>query len=105
MKFVRAMILAFAVLVAAPMGVALAQYEEHAENAAESRAASFEAARGAQVEQVPGGTLLIAAYGAIWILLLGYVVSIGFRQARTARELDQLRHDLEARSGKAKSEG
>jgi CcmD family protein len=66
-------------------------------DAAESRAATFEAAEGAQTEDVPGGSLLVGAYGVIWVLLLGYVVSLAFRQARTASDLERLRQDLEAR--------
>jgi len=69
-----------------------------AQDAAEDRAETFEAAEpGAQTENVPGGMLLVGAYGVIWALMMGYVVSIGFRQARTAKELDRLREDLAQR--------
>ncbi|HBQ16883.1 MAG TPA: hypothetical protein DEF51_39040 [Myxococcales bacterium] len=74
---------------------ALAQEED----AAESRAESFQAAEGAQTENIPGGMLMVGAYGVTLVLLLGYVVSIGMRQARTARELDRLRADLSKREG------
>ncbi|HEY8431918.1 MAG TPA: hypothetical protein VIL20_26255, partial [Sandaracinaceae bacterium] len=67
------------VLVLALPAAALAQDE----SAAESRAATFEAARGAQLEEIPGGGLLVAAYGAALVLLLVYVVSMAFRQAST----------------------
>lgn len=66
------------------------------EDAAESRSAVFEAAQGARLEEIPGGGLLVAAYGVVWLLVLAYVVSLGIRQARTARELERLRQDLEA---------
>ena len=42
----------------------------------------------------------MGAYGVVWVVLLGYVVSLGFRQARVARELDQLRQDLHAHDAK-----
>ena len=42
---------------------------------------------------------MVGAYGVTLVLLLGYVVSIGMRQARTARELDRLRADLSKREG------
>jgi len=74
---------------------ALAQEED----AAESRAESFQAAEGAQTENIPGGMLMVGAYGVTLVLLLRYVVSIGMRQARTARELDRLRADLSKREG------
>jgi CcmD family protein len=90
------MLLSLSLLAAAPVGVALAQDAPPADDAASSRSAAFEAARGAQVEQVPGGALLVAAYGVVWVLLLGYVVSLGFRQSRVARELDRLRQDVSA---------
>lgn len=73
------------------------------EDAAESRAATFEAAQGAQTEDIPGGALLIAAYGVIFLLLLGFVGTIAARQARTQRELAQLRQDIQAHARKAPS--
>ncbi|MGF1464742.1 MAG: hypothetical protein ACFCGT_01290 [Sandaracinaceae bacterium] len=63
----------------------------------EGRAEAFEAAaEGAETENVPGGLLLVAAYGTTLVLLLLYVVSLGFRQASTARAIDELRRDLAA---------
>lgn len=82
---------------------AAAQDASAQENPAESRAATFEAARGAQTEDVPGGALLIAAYGVIFLLVLGFVGSIAVRQARTQRELAQLRQDIQAHGRKATS--
>lgn len=81
-------------LLAAPV---LGQEEE---DPAASRAESFEAAEpGAQTEDVPGGALMVGAYGAVWVLVLGYVMAIGFRHAKTARELEQLREDIGAHGG------
>ena len=74
--------------------LALAQ-DEPAEDPLEDRAETFEAAEpGAQTENIPGGTLMVVAYDIAWVLVLGYVVSIGFRQARTQRDLERLRNDL-----------
>jgi CcmD family protein len=83
--------------------VAAAQDGSGQEDAAESRAATFEAARGAQTEDVPGGALLIAAYGVIWLLLFGFIGSIAARQARTQRELARLRQDIQAHARNAPS--
>jgi CcmD family protein len=75
------------------------------EDASESRAATFEAAEGAQTEDVPGGALLVAAYGVIWLLVFGFVASIAIRQSRTARELARLREDIKAQARTAPSGG
>ncbi len=93
MNWLRAIALSLALVAAAPAGAVLAQ-DDQAEAAASSRSAAFEAARGAQVEQVPGGALMVAAYGVVWLVLLGYVVSLGFRQARLARDVARLEQDL-----------
>ena len=62
------------------------------------RATTFQAAEpGAQTENVPGGTLLVVAYGVAWICVFGYAVSLGMRQAKTAKDLERLRQDLAAR--------
>ena len=91
-RLLRAGLLAIALLGAGAL--ASAQDEP---DPMEERAETFEAARqGAQTENVPGGTLMIAAYGAVFLLVLGYVVSLSMRQARTQRELERLRQDLEA---------
>ncbi len=90
--------MALAVLALGCPTAALAQ-----DDAAQSRATTFEAARGAQLEEIPGGGLLVAAYGIIFVLLLLYVVSIAFRQARTARELARLEQDMKAHARTAPS--
>lgn len=101
-SFCRATALALAMIASSPGAIVLAQDET--EDAAESRAATFEAARGAQLEELPGGSLLVAAYGVVFVLLLGYVVAIAFRQASTARELDRLRQDMKAQGASSKKE-
>jgi len=87
---------ALLVSVAAIPAFALAQDEEVSPE--EDRATTFEAAEeGAQTENVPGGMLMVAAYGVIWVLVLGYVGSLGIRQAKTASDLERLRQDLAVR--------
>jgi hypothetical protein len=66
--------------------------------AQDSRVAVFEA--GAQHENVPGGLLLLIGYGSVFVFLLVYVVILGVRQGRVARDLETLRRDLEKREGK-----
>ena len=68
------------------------------EDPLEDRAETFEAApAGAQTENIPGGMLMVVAYDIAWVLVLAYVVSLGFRQAKTQADLERLRQDLAAR--------
>jgi len=73
----------------------------------EDRASAFRAVRGAEAEQVPGGALLIGAYGAIFVLLLVYVWRLGRLHAANAEQLDGLARTLEAcrEPGGTKGEG
>lgn len=53
------------------------------DDAADSRATGFRAVRGAQQEDVPGGLMVVGAYGAIALLLLVFLL----RQQSQLREL------------------
>jgi hypothetical protein len=64
----------FALLLALCVGPSLA----NAQSADEERAQAFKPVEGAVQEDVPGGPLLVAAYGTLWLFLLGY----GFRLIR-----------------------
>ena len=80
---------------AAPF-VALAQDSDDDVDPAEERAMAMEAAEpGAQTENVPGGTLMVSGYAVVWVLVLGYVLSLGFRQAKIQGDLSRLRDDIE----------
>lgn len=68
-----------------------------ADDAAESRSATFQAVTGAQQEDVPGGPLLVAAYGAVLVLVLGYVLYLGSLTAGASRDLERLEKAIEAR--------
>lgn len=78
---------------------ALAQQGMEAEDPAESRSTAFRAVSGPQTEDVPGGALLVGAYALVWILMLAFVVRLGFLHARTAREIEVLRRRLEEGGG------
>ncbi len=75
---------------------ALSEAAAQDEDPSASRADTFQAAEGPNTENIPGGGLMVGAYGTVFALVLGYVVSIGFRQAGTQRELDALRAELDA---------
>jgi hypothetical protein len=65
-----------------------------AQDAAEERSQSFQAVKGAVQEDVPGGPLLVYAYGFILLLLVGYLVRLVRLQQRSERELARLAQQL-----------
>ena len=58
---------------------------------------AFRAADGAEIEEVDGGALMVASYGVILVLLLGYVLYLARIQAGTSGEISRLRAALETR--------
>jgi len=64
-------------------------------DAAESRAASFQAVEGPPKEEVSGGTHLVAAYAFVLVLLIGYIGRLAVLQNRTAAEVQRLTRALE----------
>lgn len=46
-------------------------------------------------EPVPGGALLVAAYGAIWLLVAGFVGRLAMRQSKLEGELRTLQDRLD----------
>jgi hypothetical protein len=65
------------------------------EDAAESRSATFQAVQGAAQEDVAGFPLMVAAYGAILVVLCAYVARLGLLQRKNGEELDRLTRALE----------
>ncbi|MEM1417427.1 MAG: hypothetical protein AAGH15_21195 [Myxococcota bacterium] len=63
------------------------------------RAAGFRAVEGANVEDVPGGMLLIAAYAVAWVLVLGFVWRMWGLQKKAREDLDRVERALAERSG------
>jgi hypothetical protein len=76
---------------------AAAQAQALAQSAAESRSATFQAVSGAVGEDVPGGLLLVAAYGTVLALVLGYVLYLGSLTAGASRDLERLEKTLAAK--------
>ncbi|HEX2679006.1 MAG TPA: CcmD family protein [Polyangiales bacterium] len=83
-------------------GVALAQDPQGAD-AAGDRATSFQTVEGAVKEDVPGGPLLVAAYGFVWIAVLGYVLRLGRMQARVEANIATLERALSSGPNAPKS--
>ena len=91
----------FALALAASTSIAEAQEDD----VAESRASSFQAVSGPQQEAMPGGPLLLGAYGAFVALLLGYVLYLGRLQTTSAREIARLWRVLDAAAKPAARDG
>lgn len=60
---------------------------------------AFRPVDASEVEDVDGGALMVAAYGTIFILLLGYVLYLARIQAGTSAELARLRKAIETQRG------
>ena len=69
-------------------GSALAQ--DAADETTGDRAQAFQAVEGAVKEDVPGGPLLVGAYGLIWLVVFGYLVRLVRLQAHTEAEVARL---------------
>jgi len=73
------------------------------ESAADARASSFRAVEGSDAEQVPGGSLLIGAYGVMWLFVFGYVWRLQKIHGQTREDIRRLELALAGaeQSGKA----
>jgi hypothetical protein len=65
-----------------------------AQEAAEDRSQSFRPIEGAVKEDVPGGPLLVAAYGSLWLFLLGYGFRLIRLQGRAEADVQRLERAL-----------
>ncbi|MGB5812521.1 MAG: CcmD family protein [Polyangiales bacterium] len=70
------------------------------EDPADERATQFVGVRGADAERIPGGTLLLAAYAIVWILLFGFLLRMRMMQRQTADELQKLSAEIRASGGR-----
>ncbi len=71
-----------------------------AETPAEERAAQFVGVTGPDAESVPGGTLLLAAYAVVWVLLFLFLMRLRRLQSGTAEELERLSAEIRASEGR-----
>ena len=61
------------------------------EDVAAARSTAFQAVEGARPEDnVPGGKLLVSAYGVVLLLLVGYVARLGLLQRKTSADVERL---------------
>lgn len=73
-----------------------ASAQDDAEAPDEARAAQFVGVEGSVAEDIPGGPLLVAAYGVAWLFLFLYLVRLGRLNAQAAAELSDLEKRLQA---------
>jgi len=66
------------------------------QDAAEQRSQAFQAVEGSTKEHVPGGPLLVSAYGVIWALVLLYVIRLVRLQQKAQSDVERLRRVLGA---------
>ncbi|MCS6856684.1 MAG: hypothetical protein N2515_02725 [Deltaproteobacteria bacterium] len=70
-------------------------WEAHAQvDASEERSTSFRAVQGAVREDIPGGPLLIAAYGLVLTLLVAYAIHLGRLSGGALRQIERLEKAL-----------
>ena len=55
---------------------------------------SFRSVGGPAQEDVSGMTLMVSAYAALWVLLLAYIVRLGFLHASTTKNLERVEKTL-----------
>lgn len=72
-----------------------ASAEADADEIADSRATGFRAVDGAQVEDVPGGLMLVGAYGAIAVLLLLFLLRQQSQLGALGARIDALRGEID----------
>ena len=72
--------------------------DEVAEEPGEERAAQFVGVRGADAERVPGGALLLSAYGIVWLLLFFYLMRLRGLQRQTSEEVARLASKVQGQS-------
>ena len=50
-------------------------------------------------DQLPAAPLLVTAYAFVWVVLFGYLVSVGRRLTQVQREVERLESDIAKRTG------
>ena len=93
-SFLRRVLFCVVAFTSAPWLAAPTAFAQEPDAAAD-RAQSFQAVQGAIKEDVPGGPLLVYAYGLIWLVVLLYVVRLAKLQQHNRRELERLSKVLE----------
>jgi hypothetical protein len=81
-------------------GAALAQDDDperrrEDQSPEDERGTAFERVRGAPRENVPGGRLLVMAYGAVWLVVFGYIGYHWRQQSRVRDDLARVERALE----------
>jgi hypothetical protein len=83
-----------ALLVGLCLWLSSASAQVRAQGAEEERSQAFKPVEGAVKEDVPGGPLLVAAYGVLWLFLLGYGFRLIRLQQRAEADVQRLERAL-----------
>lgn len=87
----RTLALAGVLLAATPANAQEGASAETAESDNEDRSTEFRTSAGPQIDRVPGGKLLIGAYGLAWLAILMFMwFRIDRQQQRATDELERL---------------
>ncbi len=96
MKLIRTFLTCAAIVILvlclAPSSPALADDERPEDN----RGTEFQRVRGPIRESVPGGVLLVVAYGIVWAAAFGYIGMQWRRQGKLSEDLGRLEKTLES---------
>jgi hypothetical protein len=84
----------FALLSGLCAGLSLASATARAQSPDEERSQAFKPVEGAVQEDVPGGPLLLGAYGSLWLFLLGYGFRLIRLQQRAEADVQRLERAL-----------
>lgn len=69
----------------------------------DDRSTTFQAVQGNQTEQYSGGTLLVVAYSALWLVLFAWVALVWRKQTALNARLVDLERVLDAAAAKAEA--
>ena len=95
--FLASLLLGLSVASVSAQDAPSAPSAERGMDSPEDRATTFRAVSGAEQEQVPGGTLMVASYALIWLFLMLYLHRIGRLSAAVRADVERLSAAVESR--------
>jgi len=81
--------------VVAAVGPRVAAAQDAGTDSGDDRASAFRAVEGGDAEQVPGGTLLLSAYGVMWLFVFAYIFRMQRMHSATQAEISRLARILD----------
>lgn len=90
-RFTAALALCAALFIAP----AAARADDEPTRPEEDRGTAFQRVTGPARDNVPGGKLMVIAYGVVWMTIFGYVFATWRRQSRLRDDLSRMQAALE----------